>query len=97
MKKVTKPKREFLYFKTVEQYHKWKGLRYFRMQPLDYEIIQVVLHAGEEKKGRGHSLGIMTLSKLTLFSNYLAMGYAMPCTKKEYDDAFMKVIGLMLE
>lgn len=91
-----KRKKTYLYFRTADQYKQYKGVRFFRMNPLDFDIVQVVLHAGEEKKGRGHSLGVMTLSKLTLYSNYLAMGYAIPCTEKQFTDAFNKVIELML-
>lgn len=80
------------YFKINPTNRICHGDRYFKVDHRSYESIQVCLSAGEVKKGRGHTFGIYLISRLTVLSNYIAIGYAVPCKKSEYERAFKKVL-----
>lgn len=80
------------YYKVSSSRNEYLGVRYFRFNPNSEHTIQVVLYAGESKKGKGNTFGVYLISRLTFFTNYLAMGYAEPCKRSEYDVSFNKVI-----
>lgn len=86
---------EWQYLVTFEPKREWLGLRYFKFSIHSDTVVQVVLHPGQEKKGRGHVFGVYVISRQTLFANYLGMGYAIPTTKKEYSKAFDKVVKIL--
>jgi len=70
------------------------GLRLFRWNPNTHEIITVVVNPGEPK--RGHSgFGIYTITQQTFFANYLAMGYAIPCSESTYKKYFSQVLKIL--
>ncbi len=81
-----------IYLKTVESRKEYLGERYFKTSNSSFECIQVCVTTGDLKKGRAHTFGVYVISKLTLMANYVAMGYAIPTTEKEYKKAFNKVI-----
>lgn len=87
--------RHWAYFEIDKARQDYKGVRFFKVDAFSDTIIQVVLHAGEMKRGRGHHLGIMVISKINWYANYLAMGYAIPSTKKRFEMVFKEVIKLL--
>lgn len=89
MKNVKPPLRFYDYYTVPDKYHRYKGVRFFRVERSTMnDVVQVVLSPGDHGRGRGHLFGITTVSKMTFFSNYLAMQYVVPCEKKLYEKAF---------
>lgn len=84
-----------IYYKIDPKYQHYRGIRLFRHSADG--IVQVVLASGNEpRRGRQSvALAINLLTPVTFFSNYIAYNYAIPCTEKEYNVAFKKVIKLL--
>lgn len=83
------------YFKVREQRHEYLGERYFKLNMYDEKVVQVCLTVGDIKKGKSNTFGVYLISKLTLVSNYMAQNYIEPCSKKEYEKQFKKVVGML--
>ena len=83
------------YLVIAENRREWLGYRFFKFSIHTDTCIQVVKSTGMEKKGRGHVFGVYCISRQTLFANYLAMGYAVPATKKQYEAAFDEVVSIL--
>jgi len=89
-------KKRYQYFKITSERRDYLGERYFKADMSAWDVIQVVKTVGETKKGRGHTFGVYLISRLTFFSNYLAMNYAVPCSEKEYTKHLKEVIALLI-
>ena len=85
-----------IYYKINSERIEYLGKRYFRWHPFTGEVCQVYFGGGEPRKGRNAMVGIYYISSQTFFSNYLAMSYAVPCTKKEWTNACVKVLSVLL-
>lgn len=83
------------YFKIKKERQNWLGIRFFRVNYIEGNVVQVCVAPGEERRGRGNMLGICVLSKITFFSNYLSMIYVQPCTRAEYNKQFEKVVKIL--
>jgi hypothetical protein len=87
------PVEHYSYYQITQSRKEYLGVRYFKVrQSFKDSVIQVVVNPGQERKGRGNTFGVYLISRMTFFSNYLAMVYAIPCTKKDYDKAFDTVL-----
>lgn len=86
----------YQYFRITDDRQKWLGNRYFKVDMAIDHVVQVCVSVGETKKGRGHTFGVYLISRMTFFANYLAMQYAVPCTKTEYNKNFKKVFSHLL-
>lgn len=73
----------------------YKGVRFFRLDVQSMDVCQVCLSAGEIRRGRSNNVGITMICRLNFFANYLAMAYAIPCGKKEFDQAFKLCLKLI--
>lgn len=93
--KIKVARKNETYYKIKPTKTEYYGNRFFKMVPNEEYITQVCQATGETKKGRGNMVGIYSIGKVTFFSNYLAMQYAIPCTKKEYKKAFDKVLKIL--
>lgn len=87
--------KNYLYYKIKEDRIEYLGNRMFRWDQRPNDVTQIYMGGGEPKKGRNASVGIYMISAPTFFSNYLAMGYAIPCTKREYIKAFKQIIKVL--
>ena len=83
------------FFKVKPERHQYLGDRYFRFNHNAEKAVQICVTAGDVKKGKSHTFGIYLIHKITLFSNYLTCGYLEPCSKKEYEAQFKKVVKLL--
>lgn len=83
------------FFKITKERNEWLGKRYFKIDLKSDSVIQVLVTCGEIKKGRGNTFGIYLISRMTFFSNYLAMNYAVPCSQKEYEKNFKEVLSYL--
>lgn len=84
-----------IYFKIRKEYQDYKGERYFRFNHLSEKTTQVCVNHGCEKKGRTNAFGVYLIHRITFLSNYFSIHYTEPCTKKEYDKQFEKVIKML--
>ena len=84
-----------MFYKISSERQKYLGVRFFKWNPNTKEVIQVCVAAGDLKRGKGSNFGIYTIGQTTFFSNYLAMGYAIPCAFSAYDEAFKKVLSFL--
>jgi len=83
------------YYKVVKERQDYKGVRYFKFDPMAEKVIQITVNQGEQKKGRANLFGIGMISRITFFCNYLTMGYVMECTKKEYETKFTDIVKML--
>ena len=83
------------YYRVKEGRVEYLGERYFRFNNHSEKVVQICLTCGDIKKGKSNNFGIYLISKLTLFSNYMAMNYLEPCTKKQFDKQFEKVAFML--
>ena len=85
----------YLFYTIKRERVQYLGMRLFRWNQRSNEVLQIHLGGGEPKRGRNANFGIYMISTPTFFSNYLAMGYAVPCTKTSFKKAFDKVIQVL--
>lgn len=83
------------YFKVKQERKEYLGERYFKFNFNSEKVVQVCLTVGDVKKGKSNTFGVYLVHKMTLFSNYLAPNYIEPCTRKEYERQFKKVVQLL--
>lgn len=83
---------EIQYFKIKEDRHEYLGERYFKIDWNSDKVVQVCLTTGDIKKGKSNTFGVYLISKQTFVANYLAIGYAVPCAKEEYELMRKKVV-----
>lgn len=83
---------QWQYLITVEHRREYLGLRFFKWSIHSDTVIQIVKTSGEMKRGRGNLYGVYLISRQTLFSNYVALAYAVPCSKREFQNAFKQVV-----
>lgn len=83
------------FYKVRNEKQEYCGERYFRFNFMAEKAVQVCITCGDIKKGKSNTFGIYLIHKITLFSNYLNMGYLEPITKKEYEKQFQKVVKLL--
>lgn len=84
-----------IYYKVVKARQDYKGIRYFKFDPMAEKVIQVVVNQGEQKKGRANLFGVGLISRITFLCNYLSLGYVETVTKKEYDKKFSEVFTML--
>lgn len=93
MKTERPPK--YLYFKIRKERFEYLGNRYFRIDYNSDTALQICLSCGDVKKGKANNFGVYLISKMTLFSNYLAQNYCEPITKKEFDNKYKLMIKML--
>ena len=86
---------QYQYFKTKKERYDYLGNRYFRVDFNSDTTLQICLSSGDVKKGKANNFGVYLISKLTLFTNYLAQNYCEPCTKKEFEKKFNLVVKML--
>jgi len=91
-------KQPYEYYKVRKERVEYLGIRHFKMSAMlgGYKVIQVCTNPGEVKRGKGNTFGIYLIDRLTFLSNYISTGYAISCTKNEYDRAFKKVLSMLV-
>lgn len=80
------------YFKIRQSRVEYLGERYFKFNNDSEKVVQVCITCGDVKKGKSNTFGVYLISKMTLFSNYMAPQYVEPVSKKEYEKQFKKVV-----
>lgn len=83
------------FYKVIDNRTDYKGVRYFRFNLTSEKVVQVTMNHGEAKKGRTNCFGVSLIHRLTFLSNYMAPGYLVKCTKKEYQKNFTKVVKML--
>lgn len=83
------------YYKVNPNRSEYLGERYFKFSHEVEKVVQICLTCGDVKKGKSNTFGIYLIHKMTLYSNYLATGYLLPCTKREYEKQFKKVLVML--
>jgi hypothetical protein len=86
---------EHQYFRIRKDRQDYKGQRYFKFDPMSEKVVQICVSSGEEKKGRTNSFGVYLIHRLTFFANYLALKYAEPCEKEEYEEEFERIVKML--
>ncbi len=95
IKQVAKEAKNNTAFQYFFYHHPVRGVRMFRVNDRTDTAIQIVLNAGEVKKGRGNNIGIYVVDRMTIFSNYGYGNYLKPTDKKSWDKAFKLVIKMI--
>jgi hypothetical protein len=80
------------YYKVKKKYRDYKGRRLFKFNPVKEKVLQICISFGERKTGRANLVGIYTISRVTFLSNYRAIEYTEKCTKREFDNAFKRIL-----
>lgn len=80
------------YYKITKDRQHYIGIRYFKFNWNEEQVVQVIVFPGEEKRGKGPNFGICLISKLNFMANYLGSQKVVPATLKEYKTNFDKVV-----
>lgn len=88
------PKTRFEYFKIIKERQDYLGVRFFRVQYGAEYVTQICVDCGDVKKGKANTFGVYLITSNTFFSNY-AGRYVEPCSKKEYDNQFIKMVSIL--
>ena len=83
------------YYKVKPERQEYLGDRYFRFNHSSEKVVQACFTCGDVKKGKSNTFGIYLIHRITLYSNYLAVGYLEPCTKKEFEKQFDKIVKML--
>ena len=83
------------YDKIVKKRQDYKGVRYFKFDPMAEKVVQVTVNQGEAKKGRANLFGIGLIARLTFYCNYLTLVYVEECSKIEYDKRFEEIVKML--
>ena len=80
------------YYKVVKERQDYKGVRYFKFDPMAEKVVQVTVNQGEIKKVRANLFGVGLISRITFLCNYLTLGYLEQCNKAEYEKNFSQIV-----
>lgn len=95
LNKLTTSK-EDQYFAIRAERYDWLGERAFKYNHVEDKVVQVTINPGPEHgRGKKSMIGVYLLGKLTFLSNYLAMNYVEPISKKEYEKKFDAAIKIL--
>lgn len=91
-----KLKNAIVYLKVCKDHNEYLGERYFKLDWNSDKVVQVCLSNGRDvRRGRSNTIGVYLISKQTLFSNYMAMKYLEPCTKRAFEKQFQLVVDFL--
>ena len=79
------------YYQIKKEHQIYLGVKLFRFELNNPHVTQIVLFSGQEKKGKGHYVGIYLISKESFLANYLGY-YVDKCTKVKFDKAFNEMV-----
>ena len=69
------------------------GERYFRLSFDSDLVLQVCISSGiDRRRGKGNTIGVYLISRMTLLSNYIGTSYVEPITKRQFETQFDKVV-----
>lgn len=83
------------YYKVCDERKEYKGDRYFKFDTVTGKVVQIVFCNGEIKKGKGNTIGVYLIDKVTFFTNYLAFNYVDETTKGIFQKKFNQVIEIL--
>ena len=75
------------YYQIKKERQEYLGVKLFRFDLNNPYVTQIVIYNGQEKKGKGHYVGIYLITKESFLANYLGF-YVNKCTKAKFDKAF---------
>ncbi len=75
------------YYQIKKERQEYLGVKLFRFELNNPFVTQIVIYNGQEKKGKGHYVGIYLISRESFLANYLGY-YVDKCTKAKFDKAF---------
>lgn len=85
-----------IFLKVRKERQEYLGVRYFKFNYDSQTVIQICVNVGATvKKGKANNVGVYMIHRMTLFSNYMAMDYTEPCSKKEYESKFNEIIKIL--
>lgn len=84
-----------IYYMVRKEKQEYFGERYFAYSWDADKVIQVCIQRGDTKRGKTNAIGIYMISRITMLSNYQAMNYLMPITKKVYETKFNTVVEML--
>ena len=84
------------YFKIVEDRQSYLGDKYF-MLPYDGDTVwQICFSPGPDlRRGRTNAIGFYTITRQSLATNYIAMNYVRPISKKEFTAKYSKMMEIL--
>lgn len=83
------------FLQVVENRRDYLGERYFQFDYMADKVVQVTLAMGREQRGRANTPGVYLISRLTFFTNYVAMGYTEPITQAVYEQKFKQAVTII--
>jgi hypothetical protein len=79
------------YYQIKKEQQPYLGVKLFRFELNNPYVTQVVLYNGQEKKGKGHYVGVYLITRESFLANYL--GYSVDrCTKAKFDKSFKNIV-----
>ena len=85
-----------VYFEIVKERQQYLGVKFFAFSHDSDTVLQVCTCPGVElRRGRTNSIGVYTISKMSMATNYIAMGYVTPITKTQYKKELIKMVDAL--
>ena len=84
------------YYKVVEERQSYLGDKYFMLSYDSDTVWQICFIPGPDvRRGRTNAVGFYTITRQSLATNYMAMNYVKPISKKEYMIAYKKMMKIL--
>ena len=84
------------YFAIAKERQEYLGVRFFRWDMIANKVTTVVIGPAPcARRGRSDNFGIYHISTATFFANYLAMKYAVPCSKHLFEKSFKLTVSAL--
>jgi hypothetical protein len=84
------------FYKTRKERREYHGERYFQLAFDSETVLQVCVSPSTEmRRGRSNNIGVYIISRLTFVSNYFAMDYVEPCTRKVFVSQYNKITEML--
>lgn len=83
------------YFKIKSNFEGVIGERFFKVNPMSPNIVEVNLNKNYSYSGLRGNIGIYEIKRGTYRANYADPTYIEKCTKRQFDSAFNKTVKLL--
>jgi len=84
------------YYKVTPKKEHFCGTRFFKFDLDSESVLQVCFKPSFEiRRGKSNNLGAYVISRMTFLSNWFAMNYVEPITKKEFDEKYNEIFKLL--
>lgn len=83
------------YYQVKKEHQQYIGVKFFRFDHNNPHVTQIVVFNGEQKRGKGHYVGVYLITRESFLSNYFGY-YVDKCSKSKFDKAFKDMVKKLI-